>query len=188
MRFFADGISSKEGPSLSANKIPYTWTGKDKGLYLISLIPFLALMIGAIYVLATYSIYVSLVYVGIYFLTNIFQAGCCVGCPYRGRYCPAFCGVYLGNWVSSVFYKDRPYDEKFFKRNATAGEIMLVIFLLFPLYGLYQTAWYYAPVYILLLGMHVILFGPTQCAKCSYNTICPGGHAWLSCKKMLTRG
>ena len=22
-------------------------------------------------------------------LTNIFQAGCCIGCPYRGKYCPA---------------------------------------------------------------------------------------------------
>jgi hypothetical protein len=185
-RFFADGFCSKKDKSLSANKMPHIWTGKEKGLYFVSLIPFLTLMIGALYVLATYSIYVSLVYVGIYLLTNIFQAGCCVGCPYRGRYCPAFCGVYLGNWFSSIFYKDRRYDEKFFTRNAAAGEIMLLLFLLFPLYWLYQTAWYFAPVYVILFGIHVILFAPTQCEKCGYNTICPGGNAWISCKKMFT--
>jgi hypothetical protein len=173
---------------LSSNPSAYCWTKKDKGMYALSMIPFLAAFAGAGYVLAASSVYLFLAYAGIYVLTNVFQAGCCVGCPYRGKYCPAFSGVYLGNLLSTAFYADRAYEEKFFTRNAGAGEISLLAFLLFPLYWLFQAAWYLSPAYLLLFVLHGILFAPTQCEKCGYNAVCPGGKAWRSCRAMLNRG
>jgi len=163
----------------------YEWGRKDKWLYALSMFPFLIVFIGTAYLLSTYAIYLTLISVGLYILTNVFQAGCCVGCPYRGRYCPALCGVYLGNFLSGVLYKDRQYDEAFFKRNAAAGECMLFFLILFPLYWVFQTGWHLVPIYFLLLGAHFVIFMPTQCERCSYNTTCPGGQIWLSWRQKL---
>ena len=109
----------------------YKWTLKDKWLYFISMIPFIILFAGTLYILSRYSFLVSILWIFIYIIVNIFQAGCCVGCPYRGKYCPAFCGVYLGNWLSSIIYKNRQFDSNFFTLNATGGEISLILFLLY---------------------------------------------------------
>jgi hypothetical protein len=111
-----------------------------------------------------------------------------VGCPYRGKYCPALYGVYLGNILSGILYRDRQFETKFFQRNATAGEIMVLVLVLFPLYWVFRTGWYLVPIYLLLVAAHLALFMPTQCEKCSYNTTCPGGQAWQSlCKRMSFR-
>jgi hypothetical protein len=109
--------------------------------------------------------------------------------PVPGKILPGLQrGVYLGNLLSALFYANRPYDEKFFTRNAAAGETSLLIFLLFPLYWFFQAAWYYAPAYLILFTLHVILFAPTQCEKCGYNTVCPGGKAWRSCRSVIKSG
>lgn len=166
---------------------PYQWTKKDKWLYALSMIPFLVVFIGTLYLLTTYSIYLMFLFLGLYILTNFFQAGCCVGCPYRGKYCPALCGVYLGNFLSTILYKDREFDEKFFHRNATAGETMVIVLALFPLYWVFKTHWLLVPIYLALLAAHFLIFMSTQCGKCSYNTTCPGGKAWMSCRNRFTK-
>jgi len=146
------------------------------------MIPFVIVFIGAAYLLATYSPYLTVILIALYLLTNIFQAGCCVGCPYRGKYCPALFGVYLGNLLSRILYKKRQFDEKFFKRNATAGETMVLIIAIFPLYWIFLSGWYFVLIYLTLIAAHLALFAPTQCEKCSYNTTCPGGLAWRQCR------
>lgn len=161
----------------------YQWTSKDKRRYALSMVPFLIVFVGTAYLLSTYSIYLTAGLVVLYFITNIFQAGCCVGCPYQGKYCPALCGVYLGNFLSGILYKDRQFDEKFFKRNATAGETMVLILILYPIYWIFQTGWYLVPIYLILIAAHFALFMPTQCDKCSYNTTCPGGQTWINFRK-----
>jgi hypothetical protein len=166
----------------------YKWTLKDKVLYAVSMVPFLIVFIGTAYLLSTYSIYLAAVLIGMYLLTNLFQAGCCVGCPYRGGYCPALCGVYLGNILSVIIYRERCFDRHFFNRNAAAGETMLFVMILFPLYWVFLTGWYLVPVYLFLIGLHFALFMPTQCAKCGYNAICPGGVAWKRFRKMSGSG
>jgi hypothetical protein len=163
----------------------YEWTKKDKWLYALSMLPFLIVFLGSLYILATYSIFLAIGLVVLYLITNIFQAGCCVGCPYQGRYCPALCGVYLGNLLSGVLYKDRQFDEKFFKRNAAAGETMVIVLVLYPIYWIFMTNWYLVPIYLILIAAHFVLFMPTQCEKCSYNTTCPGGKTWLNCRNRL---
>lgn len=163
----------------------YQWTKRDKWLYALSLVPFLVVFVGAIILLGSYSIWLSIIFVFFYMLTNIFQAGCCVGCPYRGKYCPALFGVYLGNWLSGKLYPKRKFDQKFFERNAAAGEIMVLVIALFPIYWVVKTSWWLLPIYLLLIVAHLVLFMPTQCEKCAFNETCPGGIAWRSCAAWL---
>ena len=165
----------------------YQWTHKDKWLYTLSMVPFAMVFIGTGWLLSKYSIWLTVALIGLYLLTNIFQAGCCVGCPYRGQYCPALCGVYLGNWLSGILYKERQFEEKFFERNAAAGETMVLVLVLFPIYWVFRTAWWLLPIYLLLIAAHAFIFMPTQCGKCSYNTTCPGGKAWMACRRRLQK-
>ena len=163
----------------------YQWTRKDKVLYALSMVPFLVVLLGSIYLLSTYSVILPILLVVLYLVTNIFQAGCCVGCPYQGKYCPALCGVYLANLLSGILYKNREFDQDSFDRNAKAGEIMLFLTILFPIYWIFRTSWILVPVYLLLLAAHFLLFMPTQCENCGYSTTCPGGQVWQSCRKLF---
>lgn len=163
----------------------YNWTRKDKWFYSISMIPFVIMFAGTLYILIPYSIIISLLWIVLFIIVNVFQAGCCVGCPYRSKYCPAFCGVYLGNLLSGIIYKNREFDPVFYERNATGGEITLTLFFLFPVYWIFISNWYFIPVYVGLIIAHIVLFMPKQCSKCSYNKICPGGKAYQSYCKLF---
>jgi hypothetical protein len=77
------------GEDMKTNRNHYHWTTRDKWLYGLSLVPFLVAFMGAILLLGTYSYWLSAGLVSLYLLTNLLQAGCCVGCPYRRKYCPA---------------------------------------------------------------------------------------------------
>jgi hypothetical protein len=165
----------------------YKWNRKDRLLYFISLIPFIAMLAMTLYIFSNHSIFISIIWISLYLLVNIFQSGCCVGCPYRGRYCPAFCGVYLGNILSGIIYKKRQFDPKFYNNNALAGEITLTVFLVFPIYWIFLANWYFVPVYIALIVAHIVLFMPQQCSKCSYNTVCPGGNAYQSYCRLFNK-
>jgi hypothetical protein len=170
---------------MSSETSPYQWTQRDKWLYWLAMVPFLVVFIGALLLLASYSPWLAVIEVGFYLLTCVFQAGCCIGCPYRGKYCPALFGIYFGNILSTILYPKREFDQKFFDRNATAGEIMVVVVALFPVYWVVKTAWWLLPIYLLLIAAHLVLFMPTQCEKCSYNETCPGGIAWRACAVWL---
>jgi small-conductance mechanosensitive channel len=166
----------------------YEWTHADKRRYTVALVPFVFASIMTTIVLSRISIWLVAAWAGIYLLINVFQAGCCVGCPYRGRYCPAIMGIYLSNWLSHRIYEDREFDQAFFQRNATAAEVVLVVFILFPVYWLWSSAWVLIPAYFALLAAHFVLFMPTQCEHCSFNDTCPGGQTWLNCKRVLHLG
>ena len=154
----------------------YQWSKRDKFLYSAILIPFLVAFIGAAYLLATVSIYLTIIFLLLYIIVNLFQAGCCIGCPYRGKYCPAVFGMYLANFLSATIYKKRNFEPGFFKINATLAEISVIIALLFPVYWLLSLNWYYLVVFLSLIVVHIILFYPIICPKCSYSDTCPGGQ------------
>ena len=97
------------------------------------MVPFLVVFIGALLLLSTYSPWLAALEVVFYLITCVFQAGCCVGCPYRGKYCPALFGIYFGNVLSGILYPKREFDQKFFERNAAAGEIVVLVVALFPI-------------------------------------------------------
>jgi hypothetical protein len=166
-------------------KEAYHWTTRDKWKYAISLIPFLIAFFGTAYLLGTISVYLSLIFLGLYLIGNVFQAGACTGCPYRGKYCPPIFGVYPGNFLSMVLYKNKRFDIKFVRTHAKIAEFVIYGAFLFPVYWLFTLSWYFPVVYFVLLLLHLALFMPTQCEKCSYNDICPGGIAWGKFRVML---
>jgi len=165
-------------------KIPYHWSSRDKWLYAISLIPFSILFFGVIYLLAGICIYMSVLWLLIYLVLNIVQGYCCIACPYKGKYCPAIFGVYLGNIISGFLYSEYEFDQKLFKLNARWAEFVLAIFILYPLYWLYTIDWYYVLIYIGLMVLHIVLFIPTQCSKCSFNDLCPGGVCYSKFRRL----
>jgi hypothetical protein len=157
----------------------YEWSRRDKVVYSVALAPFVVALVMAACLLATHAFYLTIVFLLLYLMVNFFQAGCCVGCPYRGRYCPAVFGIYLANFISARAYAGRTFDSRFFKLNADLAEAFLLAVLLFPVYWLVSSSWVYLVVYVVLILLHAGLFFPTMCVKCSYNDTCPGGQTTL---------
>jgi hypothetical protein len=164
---------------MKQNKSVYLWSNQDKLLYFAVLLPFLVAFIGAAYLLTTVSVYLTVIFLLLYVMANFFQAGCCVGCPYRGKFCPAAFGMYLANFLSATIYKQRNFEPRFFRNNAILAEISVIIFFLFPIYWLMSLSWYYVVIFVILMVGHVVAFFPTMCPKCSYHDTCPGGQVVL---------
>jgi hypothetical protein len=160
---------------MAQHETPYRWTGRDKLVYAIALVSFLVAFIGTIYLLGTISAVLSVILLGMYLMANVFQAGCCVGCPYRGKYCPALFGVYLGNWLSSRIYVGRQFNPRFFKTNATLGEISVIGILVFSGFWLASLNAWYVVILLLLVAAHLALFLALLCPKCGYCETCPAG-------------
>jgi hypothetical protein len=153
----------------------YEWSGRDKAIYFFTLVPFLIAFVGTAYLLATISVYLTLVLLALYLLANVFQAACCIGCPYRERYCPALFGVYLGNILSTRLYAGRAHDPRFFEVNATLGEISVLAILVFSAFWLATLSWWYVAALLLLVTLHLALFLTLICPRCGYNETCPAG-------------
>lgn len=164
---------------------PYQWQTKDKVFYVISLLPFLLAFFGAIYLLWTRAWFLGLIFIGLYLLGNLFQAGACTGCPYKGRYCPPIFGVYLGNMLSVWLYPNKAVDIAFIEKQARLAEIIIYIMLFFPVYWLFSYGIVYLLAYGILIFIHLALFMPSQCEKCSYNEVCPGGIMWQKCRGLF---
>lgn len=163
----------------------YEWTRRDKLTYLLALTPFLVAFLGALALIATISVYWTVALIALHVLGSVFQAGCCVGCPYRGRYCPAVFGIFLANLFSATVYKDRRYDEKFFERNAALAETVVVIIAILCSVLLFTIHWLYTVVFLALGAVHLALFFRRICPKCSYNETCPGGQAALGLERRV---
>ncbi|MBN1963953.1 MAG: hypothetical protein JW910_04870 [Anaerolineae bacterium] len=158
----------------------YEWSTRDKVIYLLALLPFLVAFGGSVLLLGTISVVLSLVLIGLYLLGNVFQAACCVGCPYRGRYCPAFFGVYLANVLSTRFYAGRQFDLQVFKRYATFGELTVLSIFVVAGVGLATLNGWYVAALVGLIALHVALFLTVICPKCGYCETCPAGQ--MACR------
>ncbi len=158
------------------NETAYRWTTRDKRIYALSLLPFLVGFVGSLFLLATISPVLSVIAVGLYLLGNVFQARCCVGCPYRGQYCPALFGVYLGNVLSVRLYGEATHDPRLFKINATLGELTVLGLITLTAILLATINGWYAVIMLLLMAAHGLIFLRLICPRCSYNQTCPGGQ------------
>jgi hypothetical protein len=159
----------------------YEWTDRDKLIYLCALIPFLVAFVGALALIATISVYWSVALVAVYLLGNFFQAGCCIGCPYRGRYCPALFGIFLASFLSARLYGDRKHEQRFFDRNAALAETTVVIISICCCLLLFAIHWVLAILFLALGALHLYLFFSRICPKCAYNQTCRAGRAAVPC-------
>lgn len=166
----------------------YKWTKKDKWFYIISMIPLFAMLVSTFHLLTNYSIFIAILWIFLYLIVNVFQAGCCVGCPYRRSiYCTAFCGAYLGKLLSNIFYKNRQFNTEFFIKSVAGGEIALIVFLIFPLYWVYFSNWYFILLYLGIIAIHFVLFTPVKFKKCSYSVTCSGGKTYQNCCQLFRK-
>ena len=156
--------------------IPYRWTQQDKIIYALILLPFIVGFVGALVLLTKVSFVLSLAVAGLYLLGNVFQAACCVGCPYQGKFCPATFGVYLANWLSTRLYAERQHDPAVYERNATRGEITVISALVLACIGLATLNGWYVVIMLALIGGHFGLVLALFCPKCGYATTCPAGQ------------
>jgi hypothetical protein len=164
-------------PCQSGQCLAYEWTGRDKLTYFLALVPFLIAFLGALVLVATLSVYWTVGLLALYVLGACFQAGCCIGCPYRGRYCPALFGIFLANVISARLYRDREFDQKTFDRNAALAETVVTIIAVLCAVLLFSIHWGLAAAFLALGVTHVVFFFRQICPKCSYNRTCPGGQA-----------
>ena len=158
----------------------YVWTGRDKLVYALLMVPFLVLFIGAAYLIAQISIYLTLGLLGGYVVIAFIQSVCCVGCPYRGKFCPAIFGIYPGNVLSCVLYPNREHDPQVYDRYATIGQIAVVALFVYAGYWLSTLSWWYVLAEIVLGTVHVAGFYVWLCHKCGYKQTCPAGKS--ACK------
>lgn len=154
----------------------YRWTARDKQIYALSLLPFLVGFIGSLVLLATLSPALPIIVLGLFLLGNVFQARCCVGCPYRGQYCPALFGVYLGNVLSVRLYREATHDPRLFKINATLGELTVLGLITMAAILLATLNVWYMVILLLLMAAHVLIFLRLICPRCGYNQVCPSGQ------------
>jgi hypothetical protein len=162
------------------HKTPYHWSRQDKIVYMFVMLPFIAAFAGVIVLLANISLVLSVVFVALYLLGNVFQAACCVGCPYQGRFCPAAFGCYPANWLSTRRYAGRKHDPAFFERNATRGELSVISALVLACVGLATINGWYVVILLALVGMHFGLLLILFCPKCGYAGTCPAGQ--MACR------
>jgi hypothetical protein len=157
----------------------YAWTLRDKLTYAFALTPFLIAFIGALVLIATISPYWTILLLALYLLGCFFQAGCCIGCPYRGRYCPALFGIFPANLISSRIYPDREHDQRFFDRSAALAEAVVAIIAVLCCVLLFTIHWALSLLFLALGAVHLLSFFRWICPKCGYNETCPGGRAAL---------
>jgi len=141
----------------------HAWSRRDRGIYAVAMIPFLVAFVGTAVITAGLAWYLPVILVALHIATSFFQAACCVGCPYRGKFCPAIFGIYLGNVLSMLLYSHRTHDPVRFKRNAMLAEIGCIITLLFAAISVAFASIWYVLALLVLLALHVAVFMLRNC-------------------------
>jgi hypothetical protein len=164
---------------MNKSKQVYQWSKQDRVMHLIPALPLVLFYVGTIYLLGIHSI----ILVGIFFLlwvaTNFAIAGICIGCPYRGGYCPGVSQLYFAPFLSRILFSrinGTPGDQSF-KASLVLLSVSGIGSYFFAFYWLFVLYWAEnAFLVLLLLGMlivHVPLSFTILCPKCGYNDTCP---------------
>jgi hypothetical protein len=155
------------------------WSRRERALHLLPAIPLTAFYIGAITLLAMHSLSLVLGFLALWFITNLFIAGVCAGCPYRGRYCPGLAQLYVAPVLSLLIYRGTRQTVK--RRTLLLNLGMVGIFgigsYIFAFAWLFSLYWpKYAALILSLLALlllHMPLSFFLLCPNCSYNEVCP---------------
>jgi len=169
---------------MSHTKPVYQWTKQDRVLHLLPAIPLIAYYVGSIYLLAMGSIYLVVIFLLLWVGVNVFAAGICAGCPYRGGYCPGVCQLYFAPFLSTLIYKGRVRDSR--SQSFKANLLLIGAFgmgsYVFGFYWLFRLYWHEHPIIVLgllaLLLIHMPLSFFLLCPKCSYNDTCPMANVY----------
>jgi len=164
---------------MSPRKCIHQWTKQDRALHLIPATPLILFNAGAIYLLAKESLLLVGVFLLLWVGVNFAVAGICVGCPYRGGYCPGLSQLYFAPFLSLVLYRDQESISP--KRSFNNGLIFLGVIgigsYVFAIYWLVRLYWQSVPLVVLTLIAFLLVHMPLSffilCPKCGYNDTCP---------------
>jgi len=156
----------------------YQWSKRDRRLHLLPALPLLVFYAVTLYLLALNSLYL-VVFILLWLATNLSAIRICAGCPYRGRYCPGLCQLFIAPFLSTLIIKansKKPRSQSFKVDLALLGVFGIGSYL-FAFYWLFVLYWseYYVIVLVLLgfLLLYMTLSFFLLCPKCGYNDICP---------------
>jgi hypothetical protein len=157
----------------------YQWTEKDKAIHLLPAIPLFIFYAVSICLLAGRSFLLAAVFILLWFATNVSAVRICAGCPYRGRYCPGLCQLFIAPFISMMIYRpgkahSPPRSFKldlFFLGIFGFGSYLFAFCYLIGLYWAEYGAILLALPGLLLLYMALSFF--LLCPKCGYNSVCP---------------
>jgi hypothetical protein len=158
---------------MDKEKVP-EWSSNDKLLYFSTAL-FAWILLTAISLIYIYknSIYSLIVYLLIYILLVFFQAkDWCIGCPYRGKFCPGILCMGLANIMSIKLFKNKQF--KYTKKQEHIISILTGIYFIYPVFFIYNNILILV-FYIVFLIIHLLLVWKFFCPKCKFNKICPGG-------------
>jgi hypothetical protein len=146
------------------------------GLYILLTVPLLALMGFAAYVLWLNAYWLTLIYIGFFVLTNLFQSYYCahINCPYIGRACPAVAGIMLSAFIAEIWKKIKlKTNKKLANVFATLGSLMLLGLIVFPLYWLF--VYHVVAIIGFLIGILIYGFAFLMiiCPACASRESCP---------------
>jgi len=150
------------------------WSKDDRFFYFFTvLLTWILFTIIAIIYSFKYSIFTLIAYLLIYFLLVFFQAkDWCVGCPYRGKFCPGILCMGLANIISAKFFKNKKFQYS--KYNEHLVSVLTAIYFFYPVFFFYSNTLILVS-YLLLLIIHLLLEWKFFCPNCKFNNVCPGG-------------
>jgi len=150
------------------------WSNSDKILYFsTSLLTWIILTAIVVVYTLKYSVFALLAHLFIYVLLVYFQArDWCIGCPYRGKFCPGILCMGLANIISNKFFKQNEF--KFSKNKEIIVSILTGIYFVFPILFIFSKTMILV-AYIVLLIIHLLSVWKFFCPKCKFNDVCPGG-------------
>ena len=149
-------------------------------LYALLTVPMVCMIGFAAYVLWLDSYIFTIIYIGLFILTNFFQSYCChyQSCPYVGGFCPAVAGIIPSSFIAKIWEKLNIKKSKiWFEIFATCGSLTLFSLIVFPLYWLFLYHIVAFVGFLLMVIIYAATFLLTICPVCAVRKSCPGGKA-----------
>lgn len=174
---------------MNENGQVYQWTKRDKVLHLLPAIPLVVFYVGTAYLLAVRSIYLVGIFLLLWVATNGAIAGICVGCPYRGGYCPGVSQLYFAPFLPAVMRQGEKgrSGPRSFKVNLALLGVFGIGSYLFAFYWLIVLYWPERALVVLALAGLLVVHMPLSffilCPKCGYNDTCPMAKVHKAVKK-----
>jgi len=149
-----------------------------KRAYFILTVPFLILLILVAVYLWSISFAISLVFISLFVMANLFQSYCCAyqDCPYAGGFCPAVAGIMPSGMLARLIRrKTVKKSEMLFNLFAAIAFLSLLGLIGFPLFWIADLSIPLAIVYFALNIAYYIAFSLAICPACAIRKTCPGG-------------
>ena len=149
-----------------------------KRAYFILTVPFLILLILVAVYLWSISFALSLIFISLFVMANLFQSYCCAyqDCPYVGGFCPAVAGIMPSGMLARLIRgKTVKNSETLFNLFAAIALLSLLGLIGFPLFWIADLSIPLAIGYFTLNIAYYIAFVLAICPACAIRNTCPGG-------------